>query len=342
MKAVVLSEFGGPEKLVQKEMDLPRAGHREVLIAVKACGVCHFDMVVRTGLRSKAKLPLILGHEIAGEIVEVGPDVDSFTPGDRVTCITRVTCRTCQFCRTGRETLCVKGQKLLGLDLDGGYADAFVLPASLVCRLPVEVSFEEASVAACVLGATFSSVRDKCRVGLGDDVLITGAGGGLGVHAIQVARLCGGRVIAVTSTEAKADFLRELGAHEVVVSPDLNFSQAVRRLTDGKGVDVVIENLGSTTFPASLKSIANGGRLVFVGEMTGNPVALNPAVAILKEITMFASQNATMELLSEILGLVAQKRIRPVVTERFPLSDAGRVHQLLMDRKTVGRVVLTP
>lgn len=342
MKAVVMRQFGGPEVLGVEEVETPRIGPRDVLLKVGACGVCYLDTIVRSGLRSRAKLPLVLGHEIAGEVAEVGAEVAGLSPGDRVTSMVRETCGSCAYCRDGRETLCETTSGTFGIVEDGGYAEFMKVPARALTKLPPEIPFEHAAIFTCVLGTALHAIRNKGQVKPGDTVLVTGAGGGLGIHSIQIARLCGGRVIAVTTSESKADAIREAGADQVVVARDPDFSKEVKRLAGGKGVDVVIENVGSAVFPGSFRSLRPGGRMVFIGELTGTPVPLNPALLILKELHLVGSENATWTELREVVELVRAGRLRPVVSQVLPLEAAADAHRMLLERKSRGRLVLRP
>jgi NADPH:quinone reductase-like Zn-dependent oxidoreductase len=175
----------------------------------------------------------------------------------------------------------------------------------------------------------------------GENVLVTGAGGGVGAHAVQLSRLAGARVIATTTSEQKAARIRELGADEVLVgTAGSDFSAEVKRLTRGRGVEVVIEGVGSATFPFSFRSLAKAGRLVFVGEVSGSPAQFNPALMIYKECVLTGAQCAGSAEMSVILDLVAAGRIKPVIGQVLPLEEAARAHQMLADRSNFGRVVL--
>jgi acryloyl-coenzyme A reductase len=194
---------------------------------------------------------------------------------------------------------------------------------------------------ACTIGTALHVVTSRGAVQPGETVLITGASGGVGLHAIQVCRLSGARVIAVTSSPAKADQLREAGADEVVVAPDLTFLPQVRRLTRGAGVDVALEITGALTFDQALRSLAPAGRLILVGSLETKPVSFNPGLVILKELQVLGSFATTTAELSEAFRLVTEKKIRPVVADVMPLSDVAKAHQMLYDRQVTGRLVLS-
>ncbi len=342
MRAVVLREFGGPENLKVEEVEAPSADRlrpREVLVRVRAVGMCYHDIINRSGNLPRTKLPSILGHEIAGEVAATGSEVQSFRAGDRVASIQRVHCGRCDLCRRGRTTLCKEGV-FFGEEIPGGYAEFVVAEEQGFARVPDGIAFEEASICGCTIGTAIHVVRTRGAVQLDETVLITGASGGVGLHAIQVCRLTGARVLAVTSSPQKEARLREAGADEVIVSPDLKFGPQVRRATGGRGVDVVLEITGALTFDQALRSLAPAGRLIVVGNLETRPVSFMPGLVILKELEIRGSFATTTAELSETFRLVTEKKIRPIVSRVMPLADAGRAHQILYDRGVTGRIVL--
>jgi NADPH:quinone reductase-like Zn-dependent oxidoreductase len=242
----------------------------------------------------------------------------------------------------GRETLCINSNGSFGVELNGGYAEYVKVPENSVSKIPQGIPLEVASIFACAIGTALHAITKKAKVRPGETVLITGAGGGLGVHCIQIASLCGGKVIAVTTSEEKYSALKELGAHEVIVSKDLSFHKEVKKMTDGAGVDVVIENVGSATLSSSLQSLAQAGRIVLIGELTGTPVQINPAHLVLKEAELLGVKNATRREIQQVIELVEQGKIRPVVSSKFPLEGAREAHEMVLRKKPIGRVILTP
>ena len=342
MRAVVLREFGGPEKLRLEEVPAPQPEalrQREVLIQVRAVGVCYHDLINRSGQLPRTRLPSILGHEIAGEIVAIGPGVQDFRAGDRVATVQRVHCGRCELCRRGRTTLCKEGV-FFGEEIRGGYAEHVVSEEQGLARVPHGIALEEASICACTIGTAIHVARTRGGVQLDEAVLITGASGGVGLHAIQICRLIGARVLAVTSSPQKEDRLKEAGADEVIVAPKLKFAEAARRLTSGRGVDVVLEITGALTFDQSMRSLAPAGRLIVVGNLETKPATFNPGLVILKELEIRGSFATTTPELSESFRLVAEKKVRPVVSRLAPLSEAAKAHQILYDRGVTGRIVL--
>ena len=237
MKAVVLNAFGGPEVLEYSEVARPVPGPDEVLVRIQCCGVCDLDLILRSGMRSRVKPPRILGHELAGEVIEMGSGVKGFAPGDRVASFNFQACGQCADCRRGRPSLCRQTHGDIGQTRDGGYADYAVLLQSNLVRVPDGMPLEHACFGACVFGPPYKAIRRIGRIQPGQTVVITGASGGLGLAAIQITKRLGARSIAITSSGAKVDRLKEVGADEVVVSADGAFGDEVRRLTGGRGVD---------------------------------------------------------------------------------------------------------
>lgn len=342
MKAVVLSEFGGPEVLREiTDVDVPQPGNSDILIRVHACAVCYLDSIVRAGIRPGIELPLILGHEIAGTVAELGSQVFGFSVGDRVSSTYRAVCGHCHYCRAENSALCLNVQGV-GVERNGGYAQYAVLPASSVSRLPDGVSYDQATIAGCVLGAVYKGVVQQARVHPGHNVLVTGSGGGAGMHAVQLAANSGGRVIASTTSPGKVEAIKRAGADEVVVGSEDEVVARVHELTSGRGVEVVLDTVGKATSRLSFRSLARGGRLVFIGELGVQPVNLSVPRMLYRETEIYGVASPSAGELSTVLDLIDQGKITPTIDRALPLAEAGRAHQMLADRTNVGRTVLHP
>lgn len=340
MKAVVLEDFGDPEVLENlTEMLVPRPAGNEVLLKVRACGVCYLDSIVRAGIRPGIRLPLVLGHESAGEVVELGPEAVGFQVGDRVASTYRVVCGHCYYCRAENSALCINVQAA-GVDRDGGYAEYTVLPVSSLSLIPDDVSDEQATMAGCVLGAVYKAVVDKARVRAGDNVLVTGSGGGAGIHAVQLSANSGARVIAATRSAAKVEAIRSAGADEVVVGTEDEMVERVKELTDGRGVEVVLDTVGQATSRLSFRSLARGGRLVFIGELGVEPVKVSVPRMLYRETEIYGVASPSVGELAKILTLIEQGKIEPAVGTVLDLADASQAHRMLADHSNIGRVVL--
>ena len=345
MKAIVVREPGGLDVLRLEDIPDPEPSPKDVVIRVEACGVCFHDIVTRNGtLKAGVKMPLVLGHEISGIVEAVGANVTDFKPGDRVATAQRShICGCCRYCRTGSETLCPDRKFLGDWGMVGGYGEFVAVEDDNVALVPERVPLDKASIVACTIGTILNAIREVGQLAPGERALVTGAGGGLGVHAVQLARLAGAHVVAVTTSPDKADRIREFGAHEVVVAKrDEDFSDAVKKVTDGEGCDVAIDNVGSQVFQPVRRSLAVRGRWVLIGQLTGEFVPFNPAQLFLKNISMLSATSTTRKQLQDCLELVRRGQIEPIVTGTLPLSEAARAHELVEAGRTLGRVLLAP
>jgi acryloyl-coenzyme A reductase len=345
MKAIVVHEPGGVEVLKLETVEDPTPGRNDVIIEVEACGVCFHDIVTRNGtLRQGIRMPVILGHEIAGTVAAVGSDVSHFKPGDRVATSQRShICGACEYCRTGHEQLCPERQLVGDWGLNGGYAEYVAVEDDNVALVPADVSLREASIVACTIGTILNALRDIASVRMGETVLVTGAGGGLGMHAVQLARLAGAVVVAQTTSASKVDAIRKAGAHAVVVHErGADFSADVKKATGGRGVDVAVDNVGSALFTPIRRSMAPRGRWLLIGQLTGEFVPFNPAQLFLKGISMLSATSSTRKQIQDCLGLVARGDVRPVISHALPLEEAARAHTEVESGAITGRIVLCP
>ncbi|WP_161139255.1 zinc-binding dehydrogenase [Propylenella binzhouense] len=323
----------------------PVPGRLDVIVHVEACGICFHDVVARDGtLKAGVEMPIIPGHEVAGRVVEIGAEVRGIRVGDRVATTQRYhVCGDCRFCRTAREPLCDEKIFLGDVGLNGGYAEFVAVEADNVVPVPEGVPVEAAAIASCAIGTMYHAIVEVGQVRPGESVLMTGAGGGLGMHGLQVARSAGARVIAVTSSTEKAAAIRDAGAHEVVVGGrGEDFSEAVRELTRGEGVDVVIDNVGSPAFAATRRSVAKGGRWVLVGQLGGEFIPFNPAQLFLKGISMLSATSTTREELRRCLDLLAHGAVRAVLSGSVPLEEVYRMHEALERGGVLGRAIVRP
>ena len=345
MKAMVVRAPGGTDVLKIEQLPDPTPGPKDVIIRVDACGVCFHDVVTRNGtLKSGVLMPCILGHEISGTVVEVGRDVRAFRKDDRVATAQRYhICGACRFCRTGREPLCPERKFTGDWGLVGGYAEYVAIEDDNVALVPEGMALQDASIVACAIGTILNAIREVGRLAAGESVLVTGAGGGLGMHAVQLARFAGAYVVAQTSSPEKAERIRALGAHDVIVhARGEDFSGAVKNTTGGQGVDVAIDNVGSQLFDAIRRSLATGGRWIMIGQLTGQFVPFNPAQLFLKSISMLSATSTTRKQLQDCLALVARGAVKPIISLALPLERAAEAHVLVESGKAVGRIVLRP
>jgi D-arabinose 1-dehydrogenase-like Zn-dependent alcohol dehydrogenase len=345
MKALVVRKPGGVDAMQMETLPDPVAGPREVLIKVDACGVCFHDILTRNGtLKAGVKMPCVLGHEIAGTVTAVGGEVVRFKTGQRVATAQRYyICGACRFCRSGRETLCTERKFLGDYGLVGGYGEYVAVGEDNVAAVPDNVALADASIASCAIGTCLNGVRDVGRVQMGESVLVTGAGGGLGMHAVQLAHLAGALVIAQTTSPDKAERLRALGAHHVVVHRrGEDFSPEVKRLTGGRGVDVLIDNVGTPLFEPMRRSLGIAGRWILIGQLTGEFIPFNPAQLFLKNQSMLSVTSTSRNQLEDTLALMSRGAVQAVITQTLPLEEAAEAHRLVEAGRAAGRIVLKP
>lgn len=339
MRAAVLHAPGGPDAFVLETVETPSPGPDEVLVRVRACGVSYRDVVERNGTyRRDVTFPLVIGLEISGEVAALGSDVLDLKIGDRVCSKAFSACGRCRFCRTGRETTCRRRQPTRG-----GYADYACLPQDVWVRTPDDMPFETSCALGPGAGVALNAVRDTARVQLGDTVLVTGATGGVGLPSVQIARLAGARVIALTRSAAKRQALLHAGAHDVVVmEEDGGFAPAVKALTDGEGVDVVIDTVGSRVWRDGYDSLAVHGRYAFVGQLFGEEISINPARIFFKRAQLLGVGSVSRAQLADVIAMTARGALKPVVGEIIPLNRIADAHRLVEDAAVTGRVVVTP
>jgi len=345
MRAMLLHELGGP--VTFKEVDQPRVGPCDAKIRVRATGVGLTVLIMKSTPGLVTSYPRILGHEVAGEVVEVGSEVRNVKIGDRVVCHFYLTCKACKFCRSGRETLCENWGGYVGMAIDGGYAEYMAIPALNLCPLPEGIPFPEASIISDAIATPLHACRVEAKVGPGDDVLVVGAGGGVGIHAVQMAKLCGGRVLAADISREKLEMVKGVGADEIIDCKEVDLAKEVSRLTDGKGVDAILDFVASSqTLEAGFDSLGRAGRLVILGFRPPHvfkvePIfRVNPLVVLNKGLEIHGSRYVSMAELIESVKIVKEGRIKPVVTQTYPLEEAERVHQLVQANKITGRAAL--
>ncbi|MHB8986417.1 MAG: alcohol dehydrogenase catalytic domain-containing protein [Eubacteriales bacterium] len=339
MRAMVLEEYGKP--LVLKEVDIKNPGPNEVLIKIKACGMCGTDLKIAAGKLPGTRVPVIMGHEPAGEVVEVGSEVSNLKPGDRVIGHFYVTCGRCEFCRTGRESICRDLIGRVGFELDGGYADFMKLPETSFVKFPENISYEEAAILGDAVATAFHALKQRARVTPSETVLVMGVGG-VGLHVVQVAKVFGARVIGVDLNEAKLELAKQHGADEVVRFSE-DYEQDVRKILGDYGVHAVIETVGRPeTVEANIRLLRPGGRLVLIGYLPGSKFGVDPLAALLDEIEILGTRACTKQELDAVVKLVARGRLKPVITRRFALPEVNYAMEELRKDKILGRSVVIP
>jgi NADPH:quinone reductase-like Zn-dependent oxidoreductase len=342
MKAVYLERFGGPEVLVYGERPDPTPAPGEALVRVRACAVNHLDLWVRGGLPGLTpEMPHILGNDIVGEVVAVGAGVTSPRVGERTLVLPTLSCGACPACAAGDDHLC-RAYDVIGRRRNGGYAELVSVPAANCLPYPANLTWEQAAAVPLVTVTAWHMLVTRAHVRAGEDVLVIGAGSGVGSAAIAIARLHGARVIATAGGEAKCARARELGAHEVIDHTREDLAARVRELTGRKGVEVVVEHVGGSVFEAAVASLARDGRLVTCGATIGSKVTLDINTLFGRHLSLLGSWMGRRDDLTAALVHVASGAIAPVVDEVLPLAEARRAHERIEAREHFGKVVLVP
>ncbi|HEX9615398.1 MAG TPA: zinc-binding dehydrogenase [Bacteroidota bacterium] len=342
MYCVRIHEHGGPEKLIYEEVPSPSIGPADVLMNVKATSLNHLDLWVRNGLPGvRFRLPIIPGVDAAGVVVDKGETVTHVAIGDRVVVAQGISCGHCTYCLNGDDNLC-KDYRLIGEHRDGADADYLSIPGRNVLKLPAAVSFDSAAAGALVFLTAWQMLVDKARIKPGEDVLVVGAGSGVGSAGIQIAKLFGARVIATTSSESRAEKAKNIGADEVINYKDQRVPQEVRRLTGKRGVDVVFEHVGKSVWDDCIKSLTKGGRLVTCGATSGHEAATDLRYVFYKQLQILGSTMGKKGDLARILKFFADGKLKPVIDRIMSLKEVREAHGVLERGEHFGKVVMNP
>lgn len=340
MRAMVLREHGGPEVLHEESLPVPAPGPGEVRIRIAAVALNHLDVWVRKGGPAfKLEYPHRLGSDIVGAIDAVGPGVTDLATGTKVAVQPGLSCGLCAACLGGRDNLC-RRYRILGENAQGGYAEAIVVPRANVAPYPGDLAPAEAAASILSFLTAWQMVVHKAAVGPGDTVLVQGGGSGVGVAAIQIARMHGARVLTTVGSDDKVAAARALGADVVVNYTTADFVEVVKRETGKAGADVVIEHVGGEVFARSIRAVRNGGRIVTCGATAGFAPAIDLRHVFFRQVEILGSTMGSKADLLAVLGHVAAGRLKPIVHAVLPLAQAADAHRLLERRASFGKVVL--
>ncbi len=341
MKAVVLPRYGGPEVLEYVEdRPEPVPGPDEVLVHVHAASLNHLDLTVRRGIPNlKLVLPHVLGADVAGEVAKTGADVTGLEPGDRVVANPGLTCGHCEFCLAGEDSLCPE-YRILGEHVPGTYAEYVVVPARNLLPIPVDMDWVPAAAAPLVFMTAWRLLVTRAGIRPGEDVLVLGAGSGVSMAAIQIAKLAGCTVFTTSSSDEKLKKAKEIGADVVVNYATMPWSKAVWELTGKRGVDVVLDHVGEATFKDSVRTLRKGGRLVVTGGTSGTMPQLDLRYLFWRQLSVLGSTMANRSEFEEVMKLVFMGKLKPIVDRVFPLREASEAHAYLERAEQFGKVVL--
>ncbi len=342
MKAVRFHQHGGPEVLQYEDAPDPAISATEVLVRVRACAMNHLDLWLRQGYPGRQiPLPRIVGSDIAGEVAAAGELVTNVHPGERVLIAPGHSCGLCQPCLLGRDNLC-RQYSIFGIVRNGGYAELVSASEVNVIPIPDDFSFDEAAAVPLVFLTAWHMLLDRAGLRAGEEVLVLGAGSGVGSAAIQIAKLLQARVIATAGSDEKLAKARALGADEVINHSTQDIHQEVKRLTQKRGVDVVFEHVGAATWEKSMMSLAPGGRLVTCGATTGADARVELRYLFGRQLSVLGSFMGSKAELLEVLKFIFQRRLKAVIDRAFPLAEARAAHQRMERRESFGKILLHP
>lgn len=339
MKAMVLKEFSQPLSL--EDVEKPYYGEKDVLVKVKAAGLCGTDLKIQEGKIPVKELPLIQGHEISGIIVETGSQVKDFKVGDEVLISFYVPCNECELCKMGRKTICENLIGRLGFELNGGFSEYVRVPESSLIRKPKELSFFEAAIISDAIATPYHVLVKRAKAKEGDIITMVGAGGGLGLHAIQIAKSLNTKVIGIDITEEKLELMKEYGADNVINAKAGLWSHKILKFTEGRGADKILEFVSrKETVEEDIKSLRKGGKLVLVAYSDSIPLQINSLKIVLNELDIIGSRAASREDIKECLDFIIKEKIKPIISQVFPLEEINQAMSTLKEGKLSGRIVL--
>ncbi len=342
MKAVQLTAHGAPGTFELRELPEPVPAPGEVVVQVQACGLNHLDLWLEEGgLPIPTQLPRTPGCEIAGRLLVFGDGVSGWQPGDRVAVQSNLFCGECEYCHRGDESMCINNV-MLGVQRDGGFAEKVVVPARSLVKLPDNVAFA-ASAALTLAGSTaMHMLTNRAQVREGDWVLVIGGASGVGSAAIQIAKHLGARVISTGSTEAKRALAKHLGAEFVLDSTHANWPAEVRKITQKRGVDLVVEHVGGDVLQQAFNCLARGGTVVTCGATAGNNIELNIWPIFVKQQRLIGSYGRNSADLKATLEWAAAGKLKPVIDCTFPLTETAEAFARLRSRTVLGKVIVEP
>ncbi|MDE3178310.1 MAG: zinc-binding dehydrogenase [Acidobacteriota bacterium] len=342
MKAVRIHENGGLEVLKFEDAPEPEIQANEVLIEVKACSLNHLDLWMRAGVEGwKPDFPHILGSDVSGLVVKTGALARRVKVGDRVLVYPGISCGQCEYCFRGADSAC-RSYTVLGAKVDGGYAQYLKAIEANVFEIPQNLTFDEAAAVPLVFLTAWHMLVTRVALKPGEEVLIIGAGSGVGTAAIQVAKLVGARVIAVAGSDAKLEKARALGADEGINHRQQSIREEVRRITAKRGVDVVFDHVGEAVWEDCFNSLATLGRFVTCGVTSGHQVRLDLQSLFGRQRAVYGSFMGGKWELAEVLKHVASGRLKAVVDSVFPLEQAATAQSKMESRDFFGKILLRP
>lgn len=341
MRAVQFSRHGGPQVLSVEKRPRPQPATDEVLVAVEYCGVNRMDEIVRDGPTGiDVPLPHTLGADVVGTVAEVGDGVGGITAGSRVVVYPGVSCGRCEACAAGVEPHC-REFDVLGRVSDGGYAEFLAVPTARIATVPDDASPEALATIPVAFTTAWRMLQTKADLGSDDILMVLGATGDVGLAALALGRHVGARVLATTREAANTATLERNGADDVLVTEADTFGGSVRDVLDSGRVDVVVDYLGATSWPSSLRSLVKGGTVVSCGHLTGHDATTDLRFATWRELSIHGSTLGTNDEFRAVLDLAVEEDLALPVAETYPLEEARAAHERLSTDPPVGKVLLS-
>ena len=342
MRALFVREPGPTPQLEIRDVPAPMARPGEVVVEVAAAGLCGHDVAIMTGLlRRGVDYDVILGHEISGRVAQVGDGVEALSEGDPVVASLTASCGNCDRCVARMDYRCRSGTGV-GHGANGGFAEYIRLPQTSVTSIPPDIDLVGASLISCPIGVCSRAIRSVARLEAGETAVVTGAGGGLGAHAVQIASALGAQVFAATSSPEKLDTLDQFAPGGAILGGELDFSELVMAFTEDQGANVVVDTVGSATFRSAIRSLSQYGRMVVLGEVEGQRTTINLTDIMFRDAAIFGSTGASRPDIASAIDMVASGSVQPLVHQVMSLEDAGEAVRMVTSRQATGRVVLIP
>jgi len=339
MKALYFESHGGTDQLRIGRRPVPEPGPGQVRVRLRTAALNHLDLFVLGGMPGvPVSLPHIGGADGAGVVDLLGPGVEGVAVGDEVLFNPGRSCGTCELCSRGEQSLCVRFG-ILGEHVDGTFAEFVIVPAENIAPRPDHLSWEEAAALPLTFLTAWRMLLNRGGLRTGESVLIHGIGGGVALACLQLAKLAGARVLVTSRSPVKLERARELGADEAIPAGD-SVAREVRRLTDKRGVDVVVDSVGKATWMQSLKAAAKGGRIVTCGATSGPDPAEEVRLIFWNQLSIIGSTMGSHEDWRRMIAAVRSGRLRPVVDRVFPLTEGVQAYQRMVAAEQFGKIVL--
>jgi len=340
MRAARFYQVGEPLRV--EEVERPAIGRDEALVRVRAAGICHTELhFTDDGLLRPAKVPMTLGHEVAGDVAEIQGGPEGIGVGDRVVVYYYGPCGHCYWCRHGAGNLCSQLRAQLGFISDGGFAEYVKVPATSLVKLPANLSYEEGATLGCSATTAIHAMREMGKVKLGETLAVYGIGG-IGLLMVQLGKLMGATVIAISRTHPKLERAKEFGADKIINAVEQDVVKEAREFTHNEGVDAVFELVGvAKSMADSIAMLRKRGRLVFVG-YSPDDFKVNPIPLVVGELTVTASVGNTLQELVDVVHLAGAGKLKPTVGATFPLTEINNALDIVRQGKVIGRAVVVP